>query len=164
MIPSDHFVRFYNEVFKFLDEQGGLEAYYGEISRHQELHCLDLFRSRKLQGVYEYYQKIYKEENCQGELILNEGELTIRMDRCPSLSKALDNDAGACRKYCLHCPGWTAPLYRKAGLYQVYALMGLDDPQCCEWIYEDKDRAEAKFRERKAAAKDPSMILSNLPV
>ena len=22
MIPSDHFVRFYNEVFKFLDEQG----------------------------------------------------------------------------------------------------------------------------------------------
>ena len=43
MIPSDHFVRFYNEVFKFLDNQGGLEAYYEEISRHQELHCLQLF-------------------------------------------------------------------------------------------------------------------------
>jgi hypothetical protein len=163
MIPSDHFVRFYNEVFKFLDEQGGLEAYYREISRHQELHCLELFRSGKLQGVYEYYRKIYKEENCQGELILNEGELILRMDRCPSLTKALDNDAGACRKYCLHCPGWTAPLYRKAGLYQIYELMGLDDPRCCEWIYEDKDRAETKFRELKAAAKDPSMILSNLP-
>ena len=162
MIPSDHFVRFYNEVFKFLEEQGGLEAYYGEISRHQELHCLELFRSGKLQGVYEYYRKIYKEENCQGELILNDGELILRMDRCPSLSKALDNDAGACKKYCLHCPGWTAPLYRKAGLYPVYALMGLDDPKCCEWIYEDKDRAEAKFRELKAAAKDPAMILSNL--
>jgi len=164
MIPSDHFVRFYNEVFKFLDEQGGLETYYGEISRHQELHCLELFRSGKLQGVYEYYRKIYKEENCQGELILNDGELILRMDLCPSLSKALDNDAGACRKYCLHCPGWTAPLYRKAGLYQIYELMGLDNPQCCEWIYEDKVRAEAKFRERKAAAKDPSMILSNLAV
>ena len=162
MIPSDHFVRFYNEVFKFLEEQGGLEAYYGEISLHQELHCLELFRSGKLQGVYEYYRKIYKEENCQGELILNDGELILRMDRCPSLSKALDNDAGACRKYCLHCPGWTAPLYRKAGLYQIYELMGLDNPQCCEWIYEDKVRAEAKYRERKAAAKDPAMILSNL--
>ena len=162
MIPSDHFVRFYNEVFKFLDEQGGLEAYYLEISRHQELHCLELFRSRKLQGVYEYYQKIYKEENCQGKLILNEGELILNMDRCPSFSKALDNDAGACRKYCLHCPGWTAPLYRKAGLYQVYELMGLDNPQCREWIYEDRARAEAKFRELKAAAEDPAMILSNL--
>ena len=123
MIPSDHFVRFYNEVFKFLDEQGGLEAYYREISLHQELHCLELFRSGKLQGVYEYYRKIYKEENCQGELILNEGELILRMDRCPSLTKALDNDAGACRKYCLHCPGWTAPLYRKAGLYQLVDLI-----------------------------------------
>ena len=58
MIPSDHFVRFYNEVFKFLDERGDLEEYYQEISRHQELHCLELFREKGLQGVYEYYQKI----------------------------------------------------------------------------------------------------------
>ena len=35
MIPSDHFVRFYNEVFKFLDEQNGLEKYYHHISKHQ---------------------------------------------------------------------------------------------------------------------------------
>ena len=147
MIPSDHFVRFYNEVFKFLDEQGGLPAYYEEISRHQQLHCLKLFREKGLRGVYEYYQKIYKEENCLGQVILNEHELILRMDRCPSLSKALDNDAGACRKYCLHCPGWTAPLYRKAGLYQIFHLMELDNPQCCEWIYDDKKYAMAKYRE-----------------
>ena len=147
MIPSDHFVRFYNEVFKFLDEKDGLRAYYDEISRHQERHCLELFRSKGLRGVYEYYQKIYKEENCQGELILKDHELILRMDRCPSLSKALDNDAGACRKYCLHCPGWTRDIYRKAGLYQVYDLMGLDNPCCCEWIYDDRKAAETKYRE-----------------
>ena len=45
MIPSDHFVRFYNEVFKFLDEQNGLEKYYHHISKHQELHCLKLIFS-----------------------------------------------------------------------------------------------------------------------
>ena len=150
MIPSDHFVRFYNEVFKFLDEKDGLLAYYDEISRHQELHCLELFRSRGLRGVYEYYQKIYKEENCQGEMILNGHELILRMDRCPSLSKALDNDAGACRKYCLHCPGWTSGVYRKAGLYQVYDLMGMENPRCCEWIYDRPDLAEAKYRELAA--------------
>ncbi|MBQ9337325.1 MAG: hypothetical protein IJS14_08525 [Lentisphaeria bacterium] len=147
MIPSDHFVRFYNEVFKFLDEKNGLQAYYAEIGRHQELHCLDLFRTKGLRGVYEYYQKIYKEENCQGEAVLNDHEMIIRMDRCPSLSKALDNDAGACPKYCLHCPGWTSHIYTKAGLYQVYDLMGTDNPQCCEWIYDDKKLASAKYHE-----------------
>ena len=147
MIPSDHFVRFYNEVFKFLDEKGGLQAYYEEIGRHQELHCLELFRGKGLRGVYEYYRKIYKEENCEGDLIFNGHELIIGMSRCPSLSKALDNDAGVCRKYCLHCPGWTGRLYAKAGLYQVFDLMGLDNPQCCEWIYDQIDRARIKYEE-----------------
>ena len=147
MIPSDHFVRFYNEVFKFLDEQNGLEKYYQHISRHQELHCLDLFSKKGLKGVYEYYQKIYKEENCQGEVILNDNELILKMDRCPSLSKAIDNDAGVCEKYCLHCPGWTVGIYTKAGLFQVYDTMGLDEAKCCEWIYEDKQLAIAKYLE-----------------
>ena len=160
MIPSDHFVRFYNEVFKFLDGKGGLQAYYEEISRHQEQHCLELFRNKGLRGVYEYYRKIYKEENCEGAVILNEGELIIRMDRCPSLTKAIDNDAGVCRKYCLHCPGWTGRLYSKAGLYQVYDLMGLDNPQCCEWIYDRIDRARKKYAELRE--KSPGdMIFSN---
>lgn len=40
MIPSDHFTRFYNEVFKFLESQGeeALEAYFLEISKNQERH------------------------------------------------------------------------------------------------------------------------------
>ncbi len=150
MIPSDHFVRFYNEVFKFLKSVDGLENYYAEISHHQELHCLELFRDKGLSGVYEYYQKIYKEENCQGEVTLNGGELILRMDRCPSLSKALDNDAGACREYCLHCPGWTAEIYRKAKLYQIFDVMKLDEPQCCEWIYDNKADAERKAAELRS--------------
>ena len=146
MIPSDHFVRFYNEVFKFLDEKGGLRAYYDEISRHQELHCLELFKNKGLKGVYEYYLKIYKEENCQGQLELNGHELILGMERCPSLSKVLDNDASPSPKYCLHCPGWTMGLYQKAGLFQIYDLMELDKPHCCEWIFDDLDAAKAKYK------------------
>ena len=163
MIPSDHFVRFYNEVFKFLDAQGGLQAYYEEISRHQELHCLKEFREKGLQGVYDYYVKIRKEENCDMDLILNDHELILKMNKCPSLSKALDNNAGACRKYCLHCPGWTRNIYRKAGLYQVYDLMGLDDPQCCEWIYDDLTLAEAKYRELAATVPEGELFCSFPP-
>ncbi len=160
MIPSDHFVRFYNEVFKFLDKQGGLEAYYEEISRHQELHCLELFRGEGLRGVYEYYLKIYKEENCHGDLIFTGNELKISMSRCPSLSKAIDNDAGACLKYCLHCPGWTSRIYTKAGLYQIFDLNGLDDPRCCEWIYADKKLASAKYFELKKTTPEDRLFLN----
>ena len=63
MIPSDHFVRFYNEVFKFLDERDALKPYYLEISRHQELHCYDLFMRKGLQGMEEYWGNIRVEEN-----------------------------------------------------------------------------------------------------
>ena len=147
MIPSDHFVRFYNEVFKFLDEKNDLEKYYKHISRHQEFHCLKLFSEKGIKGVYEYYQKIYKEENCRGKLILNDDELILSMERCPSLSKAIDNDAGVCGKYCLHCPGWTTDIYTKAGLYQIFDIMGLYEPQCREWIYEKKELAVAKYKE-----------------
>ena len=55
MIPSDHFVRFYNEVFKFLDERNELEGFYKEIGKHQELHCYDCFMAKGLNGMEEYW-------------------------------------------------------------------------------------------------------------
>ena len=147
MIPSDHFVRFYNEVFKFLDEHGGLQEYYEEISRHQEFHCLEDFRKYKLQGVYDYYQKIRKEENCEMEIVLNDGELYLGMTKCPSLSKAIDNDAGACKKYCLHCPGWLLPLAKKAGIKMIFDVMEPDQPRCRFWSFDDSDKAREKHEE-----------------
>ena len=47
MIPSDHFTRFYNEVFKFLEGQGEehLKEYWLEISKNQEFKLQEpLFR------------------------------------------------------------------------------------------------------------------------
>ena len=162
MIPSDHFVRFYNEVFKFLDEKGGLRSFYDEISRHQELHCLELFRSKGIRGVYEYYQKIYKEENCEGELIFNDRELILRMDRCPSLAKALDNDAGASPKYCLHCSGWSGPLATRCGLYYVQNMVSPSEPRCQSVRTESKQAAEEMVRKFLDEGVPPDMIHSNL--
>ena len=70
MIPSDHFTRFYNEVFKFLEKQGeeDLQAYWLEISKNQEKHTLELFREKGLQGMYEYWDHIRIEENCDLDL------------------------------------------------------------------------------------------------
>ena len=38
-------------------------------------------------------------------------------------------------------------VYRRAGLYQVYDIMGLDNPQCCEWIYDKQEAAQLKYQE-----------------
>ncbi len=146
MIPSDHFVRFYNEVFKFLDKQPGneLEKYWLEISRHQELHCLELFKIRGLQGMYEYWEHIRIEENCDMELQLFDDRLEITMKKCPSLSKVLDNDAAPCEKYCDHCPGWIKPLLKKAGFTCDYNIIDRELPQCHICIYPACAGASAK--------------------
>ena len=149
MIPSDHFVRFYNEVFKFLDERGGLQSFFLEISRHQELHCLELYRALGIRGMYEYYQKIRKEENCDIKLeLLADGHgLIIHFKFCQSLAKVLNNDAGACPKYCLHCPGWSGPLDRKAGFYYIKDLVDLLKPECRTWVFDKAEPAMEKYLE-----------------
>ena len=140
MIPSDHFVRFYNEVFKFLEKKNGLEPYYLEISRHQELHCLEHFLKKGLQGMEEYWGKIIIEENCICSSWIEDDVRYSHMQKCPSLSKVLDNDATPCEKYCYHCPGWVAPLVTKCGFYYIKYLRALDVPECYSVFSENKEK------------------------
>ena len=46
MIPSDHFVKFYNEIFKFLERKGpeALDRYYARVAERQAYFTLDAFR------------------------------------------------------------------------------------------------------------------------
>jgi len=144
MIPSDHFVRFYNEVFKFLEKHGeeDLRGYWLEISRHQELHCLDLFKSKGLHGMKEYWDHIKEEENCDMTITEFEDHVEIEMHRCPSLSKVIDNDAEPMKRYCDHCPGWCVPLIKKAGFYPVFDIISRTEPRCKFQIFKDKKDAE----------------------
>lgn len=162
MIPSDHFVRFYNEVFKFLDERGALEPYYREISRHQELHCLENFRKSGLKGVMKYYEKIRIEENCGMELELLPDRMILRMDKCPSLSKVLDSDAEPCPKYCDHCGGWGIPLHTKCGIYYVGNMIDRAEPRC-EIVYtESRKVAEEAYRKFLDEGCSRDLIQTNL--
>ena len=115
MIPSDHFTKFYNEVFKFLETQGddALHAYWLEISKNQERHTLELFREKGLEGMRQYWDHIRVEENCDLDLDLNEDRLELRMNACPSLGKVMDNDAEPMARYCDHCAGWIGPIMDK---------------------------------------------------
>jgi len=149
MIPSDHFVRFYNEVFKFIAKKGdaALKKYYDRVAENQEYHCLELFQKKGLHGMYEYWEHIRIEENCDMVNRLEDDCYSFEFFSCPSLSKVVDNDAGACPQYCNHCPGWILPLMTKAGVYAVYNLIDRQTPRCEMYVYKEKSRAVAKTAE-----------------
>ena len=149
MIPSDHFVRFYNEVFKYIVGKGpeDVRMYYDCVSKNQEYHCLDLFKSKGLVGMYEYWEHIRVEENCDMQNHLEPDCYWFEFFSCPSLSKVVDNDAGPCPEYCNHCPGWILPLMTKTGFFAVYNLISRTEPRCQMFVYPDKAKAQAKRRE-----------------
>ena len=163
MIPSDHFVRFYNEVFKFLDARNALEPYYQEIGRHQEMHHLDDFRRKGLRGVHEYYKRIRIEENCELEIDARPDRIVFRMTKCPSLSKVLDSDAEPCPKYCDHCGGWGVPLYTKCGIYYVGNMISRTEPRCEEVCTESREVAEEVYRKYLDEGYSPDLIMTKLP-
>ena len=164
MIPSDHFVRFYNEVFKFLDRNNGLDKYYLEISRHQEMHCLELFSRKGIVGMKEYWGIIAKEENIiqQKKGFSSETKMLSGSSICPSLSKNLNNDAGPCEKYCCHCPGWVIPIFTKTGFYCVYDLIDLREPTCSMNVFVIREEAEEFKRQRLANGASPELLYDNL--
>ena len=143
MIPSDHFTRFYNEVFKFLESRGeeALTAYWLEISKSQSMLTLDLFRENGMEGMRKYWEHIRIEENCDMDLDLNDDRLELRMNVCPSLSKIQDNDAEPMERYCDHCAGWIGPIMDKLGYHLVYDVVDRQKPQCVMRVFKDKQKA-----------------------
>ena len=165
MMPSDHFVMFYNEMFKFLAEQGplALDRYYARVAVRQGNFTLDQYRREGLKGVYDYYCRIRVEENCDLDLELKPDCLLLRMNKCPSLAKALDSDGGACPVYCDHCPGWCLRVLAAAGFWEVYDMVSRTEPVCDEWIYRDRELCRQKYNEL-LKKRGPDLIRTNLDV
>lgn len=151
MIPSDHFTRFYNEVFKFLERQGEehLQAYWLEISKNQERHVLNLFREKGLEGMEDYWAMIRDEENCDLTLSRSDDRFELTMHECPSLTKVRDNDAEPMARYCDHCAGWIGPIMDKLGYYLVYDAISREEPRCVMRVFTDAATARAAEQEAK---------------
>ena len=156
MIPSDHFVRFYNEVFKALEELGHEHPvrYWRELGRLKVIECAEDWRRRGLDAASEYWTRIMHEENCVAEASRTDDYFDFCMHQCPSLSKVLDNDAMPCELYCDHCMVWIQPLMEAAGLYAVMDMHSRSEPHCHFRVYRDKRKAEEFER---------SAILLSLP-
>jgi hypothetical protein len=162
MIPSDHFVKFYNEIFKYLDGRGqdALDRYYARVADRQAYFTLDRFRKDGLKGMYDYWERIRVEENCELVHDFHDDFYHLKMTMCPSLSKVTDNDAGPCPKYCDHCPGWVGRVIAMAGFWMVYDLVGRTTPQCEFWVFKSREDAEAK-RAELAALRGDDLVKTN---
>lgn len=143
MLASDHFVRMYNELFKLLEQlgRGHLVRYWLEISNLQESLMQRYFEMDGYEGLYAYWDHIRKEENCDMDMQVFDDYFELRMNKCPSLSKNLDNDAGLSLNYCEHCAGWINPVLTKHGFYPVYDIISRKQPQCIMRIFRDKKKA-----------------------
>ena len=163
MIPSDHFIYFYNEVFKYLQKKDpkALDLYYSRVADRQANFVLDQYRRDGLKGVRDYYRRIRIEENCDLDIDYSPECVRLKMNVCPSLSKALDSDGGACSAYCDHCPGWCMRVLASAGLWEVYDLVSRTKPECDEWIYTDRALCRKKFEEL-VALRGPDLVRTNL--
>ena len=152
MIPSDHFVKLYNEIFKYLAKRGPdhLDRYYRRVAERQACFALDAFRKDGLRGMHDYWERIRIEENCDLVHDCNDRFYHLTMKRCPSLAKVLDNDAEPCGAYCDHCPGWVGRVMAWAGFYMVYDIVGRTEPRCEFWAFGNRADAEAKRAEAVA--------------
>lgn len=172
MLPSDQFVLFYNEIFKYLEKRGpeARRRYYDRVSERQAQFCLKLFQEKGLDGMREYWGRIKVEENCKtwrsespediakyGDFI--EGGQAV----CPSLTKALQSETGPCRSYCEHCPGWVMPLFTKSGFYAVYDINGRTEPNCYNVISRNRDLIEDRYNKR-LALHGTDLVTTNMPI
>jgi hypothetical protein len=101
------------------------------------------FRAGGLKAVRAYYRRIIKEENCGATMRSTRDYVELRMTRCPSLSKVLDNDAAPFEFYCDHCMAWEEPVMKAAGLHAVLDMISRSEPRCTERIYADSRKAAA---------------------
>ena len=149
MIPSDHFVKFYNEIFKLLARKGPeeLDRYYARVAERQAFFTLDAFKRDGFRGMFDYWERIRVEENCDLSHEYDDASYHLRMNGCPSLAKVLDNDADPCARYCDHCPGWVGRVIAWAGYYMVYDIIDRVLPQCEFWVYGTREAAETKRAE-----------------
>jgi hypothetical protein len=144
----------YNELFKMLEERSrdDLRSYWMTIAGLQETILGPYIERAGLAGMHEYWGRIIEEENCDAEMELTSDYFEFRMRSCPSLSKNLDNDAGAFELYCDHCAGWVAPVVERHGYHLAYDMISRTEPRCVMRIYRDREKAVEFERNAKLLA------------
>ena len=118
MISANEFILFYNEIFRYLDDNFGkkdVEKLWGGIRATYCQRIDKIVGEKGLKGMYEYWSKTLEEEGGRYNITLTDDEFIIDMHYCPSMGKLLNTHIEPYKDYCGHCPALYNDIIEKHG-------------------------------------------------
>ena len=133
MISSNEFILFYNEMFKYLDNEFGKKEVQKLWEGIKNTYCKkidDLIGKKGLKGMYEYWSKTLKEEGGKYHITLTDNEFIIDMHYCPSVGKLLNTHVEPYYDYCGHCTALFKEIIVKHGFEYNYYIINKNKGEC----------------------------------
>lgn len=143
MISCTEFIWTYNEIFRFIEEEGGEEKvidFWKGISDNFLDNLRDYIREYGLEGMHKYWSHTLGEEGGETRLSLYDDMFIIDIHDCPSAR--LIHKSGRVKpyeKYCEHCRWLYPPLIEKFGYKVDYDLISCEKGRC-RMTVEEADR------------------------
>ena len=109
MIGCTDFIPAYSDLFKCLEDRGGVQAvddFWNYLSDTFLTNLRDLVAKNGLRGCWLYWSHTLNEEAADFTMELDEeeGEFSITMHRCPSMARLVeDPNIDPYHDYCRHC-------------------------------------------------------------
>lgn len=134
MIGSTEFICVYNELFKFLHEEGGKEhviAFWEGIREEFLTNLRDYIREDGLKGMYRYWSHTLGEEGGRHHMTLYDDMFVIDMHDCPSAKKVFRlGKAEPYPDYCEHCVWLYPPMIREFGYDCDFQIIDCEKGRC----------------------------------
>jgi len=133
MISANEFILFYNELFRYLDDNHGKKEVDRLWTGIRETYCQKIDKiveEKGLKGMYEYWSKTLGEEGGRYHLTLTDDEFIIDMHYCPSMGKLLNTHVDPYEDYCGHCPALYNKVIEKHGFEVDYYIINREKAEC----------------------------------
>jgi len=136
MISCTDFIPAYSQLFKTLEELGGVEAvedFWHYLARTYLTDLHDLVVEHGIRGCWLYWSHTLNEEAADFTMELDEaaGIFEIHMHRCPSKGRLLDLDhVEPYHDYCRHCDVLYRDILEPLGYEYIYDLSHCDEARC----------------------------------
>ncbi len=134
MISCTEFIWVYNELFRFLESQGGEEKvieFWKGISDNFLENLRDCIRNEGLKGMNRYWTHTLGEEGGRYQLSLYDDMFVLDMHDCPSAKLIHESGrVGPYAKYCEHCRWLYPPVIEDFGYDVEYEIISCEKGQC----------------------------------
>lgn len=118
------FVRVYDRIFAYILDNYGLDdliKFWKAIASTMLQDLQEIANKKGLQGCYDYWDKVLKEEGCKYRIKLKDNKLTLDITDCSSIREL---NIPSCKEYCRHCGVMYEDILNSAGLKYTWKKLG----------------------------------------